>query len=130
MASTNGRAPADAPTPAKPDPLLAIVHELGPRFAARAAAHDEDDTFVAENFAELKARGIFAAGVPAELGGGGATLAELCAMQQALAAHCGSTALALAMHTHQVATAAWRWHTRTRRSTGCSSGSPPSAWCC
>ena len=49
-------------------PLL--MHELGPNFAARAAKHDATDTFVAENFAELKARNVFAAGVPSELGGG------------------------------------------------------------
>jgi acyl-CoA dehydrogenase len=36
-------------------------------------------------------------------------LAELCEMLRVLGRHCGSTALALAMHTHQVAIAAWRW---------------------
>jgi hypothetical protein len=30
-------------------------------------------------------------------------------MLRVLARYCGSTALALAMHTHQVATAVWRW---------------------
>ena len=30
-------------------------------------------------------------------------------MVRALGQHCGSTALALAMHTHQVAIATWRW---------------------
>lgn len=87
----------------------AVVRRLGLRFAARAAAHDAGDAFVAENFAELKAEGVFAAGVPADLGGGGASHAELCEMLRALARSCGSTALALSMHTHQVATAAWRW---------------------
>lgn len=86
-----------------------IARELGSRFAGRAAAVDEEDLFVAENFAELKACGLTAAGVPAELGGGGANHAELAATLQELARHCGSTALAFAMHTHQVAIAAWRW---------------------
>jgi alkylation response protein AidB-like acyl-CoA dehydrogenase len=88
---------------------LDIARELGPRFADRAAAVDEEDLFVGENFAELKACGLTAAGVPAELGGGGATHAELAAILLELAQHCGSTALAFAMHTHQVAIAAWRW---------------------
>jgi alkylation response protein AidB-like acyl-CoA dehydrogenase len=57
----------------------------------------------------MTARRLFSAGVPAELGGGGATHAELCAMLRELARHCGSTALALAMHTHLLATAVWRW---------------------
>jgi alkylation response protein AidB-like acyl-CoA dehydrogenase len=86
-----------------------LMHELGPRFAERAGVHDANDSFVAENFAELKARGIFAAGVPKELGGGGASYPELCDMLRTLAHYCGSTALALSMHTHVVATALWRW---------------------
>ena len=34
---------------------------------------------------------------------------ELCQMLRVLSRYCGSTALALAMHTHQVAIPAWRW---------------------
>jgi len=87
----------------------ALARELGPRFAARAPAHDAADSFVADNYRDLRERRVFSAGVPAELGGGGASHAELCAMVRVLGQHCGSTALALAMHTHQVAIAAWRW---------------------
>jgi alkylation response protein AidB-like acyl-CoA dehydrogenase len=86
-----------------------LARELGPRFAARAARHDATDSFVAENYRELRERRVFAAGVPKELGGGGAALPELSTMLRVLAQSCGSTALALAMHTHQVAIAAWRW---------------------
>ena len=86
-----------------------VVRGLGPAFAARANDHDERDGFVAENMAALKAAGVLAAGVPRELGGGDATHAELCEMLRALAGCCGSTALTLAMHTHAVATAVWRW---------------------
>jgi acyl-CoA dehydrogenase len=77
--------------------------------AGRAAAHDGGDTFVADNYAELRERRLFSAGVPAELGGGGASHPELCEVLRALAHGCGSTALALSMHTHPVLTAAWRW---------------------
>src|SRR5262245_43613615 len=87
----------------------ALARELGPRFAARACAHDAADSFVADNYRDLRERRVFSAGVPAELGGGGASHAELCAMVRTLGQHCGSTALALSMHTHQVAIAAWRW---------------------
>lgn len=86
-----------------------MAHEVGPELAARAAQADADDAFVAENLALLKDRGFHAAGVPAELGGGGASHAELAAMLRTLARYCGSTALALSMHTHQVALPAWRW---------------------
>jgi alkylation response protein AidB-like acyl-CoA dehydrogenase len=87
----------------------ALAHELGPRFAARAAAHDATDAFVAENYRELRQHRVFSAGVPAELGGGGASHLELSSMLRVLAHSCSSTALALAMHTHQVAIPAWRW---------------------
>jgi acyl-CoA dehydrogenase len=88
---------------------VAVVRELGPGFAARAARHDAEDTFVADNYAELRARRVFSAGVPVELGGGGASQAELAAALRVMATFCSSTALALSMHTHQVLIAAWRW---------------------
>jgi acyl-CoA dehydrogenase len=88
---------------------LAVAGELVPLFAARAAAHDADDAFVAENYAELRRRRVFSAGVPAELGGGGASHAEMCDVLRTLAHGCASTALALSMHTHQVLVPAWRW---------------------
>jgi acyl-CoA dehydrogenase len=95
-------------TPDVPD-WVGIVDRLGPAFAARAAEADACDRFVMENYAELKAARLFSAGVPRELGGGGADYAELAAMLRRLAHHCGSTALALAMHTHQIAVNSWRW---------------------
>jgi alkylation response protein AidB-like acyl-CoA dehydrogenase len=86
-----------------------LMTTLGRDFATRAAEHDQNDSFVAENYQALRDRGAFAAGVPAELGGGGATHAELCAMVRELARHCGSTALAFSMHTHLVGTLAYLW---------------------
>jgi alkylation response protein AidB-like acyl-CoA dehydrogenase len=88
---------------------IAVVRDLGPAFAARAAAHDANDSFVAENYAALQRRKVFSAGVPTELGGGGASYAELCALLRELAHYCSSTALALSMHTHLLATTVWRW---------------------
>lgn len=90
----------------------AAAAALAPAFAARAAAHDADDSFVAGNFAELRAAGLVEAGVPTEFGGGGAEPRELAEMLKTLARACGSTALAFSMHTHQVAIPAWRWRHR------------------
>jgi len=90
--------------------FLALAREIGPTFAARAAEHDQDDSFVAENCDELKSRGFFTAHVPSELGGGGASHAEICAILRELAHHCSSTALAYSMHSHLVAAATWRWN--------------------
>ncbi|HVV49426.1 MAG TPA: acyl-CoA dehydrogenase family protein, partial [Polyangia bacterium] len=83
-------------------PWIELVRELAPGFAERAAQHDADDSFVAENFALLKEKKLLSAMVPAELGGGGASHGEMCGVLRELARACGSTALALAMHQHLV----------------------------
>src|SRR4051794_41166938 len=88
---------------------VTVMQQLGAEFATRTAGHDEDDSFVAENYASLKEAGAFAAGVPSELGGGGASHSELCASVRELARHCSSTALAFSMHTHLVAALAYAW---------------------
>src|SRR5262245_23217933 len=93
----------------QPKRPIEIARELGPIFARRASEAADEDRFVADNFATLKASGLVEAGVPAELGGGGADPDELAAVLRTLAYHCGSTALAFSMHTHQVAIPAWRW---------------------
>jgi len=88
---------------------VGTVRELGPAFAERAGAYDANDAFVADNYAALKERGVFKAGVPAELGGGGASVGELCGMIRELGHHCSSTALAASMHTHTVAMMSNLW---------------------
>jgi len=88
---------------------IALMNELGRNFAARAAEHDDDDAFVADNYEQLRAAGAFAAAVPAELGGGGASHATVCAMVRELGHHCGSTALAFSMSSHTAATMAYVW---------------------
>ena len=92
--------------------LVALAETLGQQFAATAAEADETDSFVAGNYAALKASGLIEAGVPRELGGGGADIATLAEMLRVLGRHCSSTALAFSMHTHQVAIPAWRWNTQ------------------
>jgi alkylation response protein AidB-like acyl-CoA dehydrogenase len=88
----------------------AIAERLAADCAREAAELDRDETFVAGNYEKAKAAGLIDAGVPAELGGGGADVRALCDILRRLAHGCSSTALALSMHTHQVAFPAWRWH--------------------
>src|SRR5580704_3480439 len=95
--------------PARAGSLSALARELGVVFAQRADETTDEDAFVADNFAQMKSAGLFEAGVPAELGGGAADIDELTEMLRVLGYHCGSTALAFSMHTHQVAIPAWRW---------------------
>jgi alkylation response protein AidB-like acyl-CoA dehydrogenase len=89
--------------------FVELANDLGEVFGERANDSRDEDEFVADNFSILKTSGLVEAGVPAALGGGGASIDELSAVLRTLAYHCGSTALAFAMHTHQVAIPAWRW---------------------
>lgn len=89
--------------------LIETAREIGPGFAARAAAQDAADRFVLANYQEMKRRRLFSAGIPAGLGGGGASYREVAGFVTELARHCGSTALAFAMHAHLVQAAVWRW---------------------
>jgi alkylation response protein AidB-like acyl-CoA dehydrogenase len=89
--------------------FVAAAAAVGATIAPHAARHDRDGTFVEEGLAALKDAGLLAAGVPVELGGGGATNRDLAAMQRELAHHCGSTALASSMHQHVVCFTAWRY---------------------
>lgn len=89
--------------------IVEIAHRLSEEFAAGAAGFDESGAFVARNYDALRASRLLTAAVPAELGGLGASYEKLCEMLRILARGCGSTALALSMHTHQVAIPAWRW---------------------
>jgi len=84
-----------------------IAAQLGAQFGEAADTHDADDSFVAENYRALKEHRVFSALVPAELGGGGQSYTSIAKFIRALAAHCGSTALALSMHQHLVAAAVW-----------------------
>ena len=87
-----------------------LAESLGKQFAARETEADESDLFVADNITRLKSVGLTAAGVPTELGGGGASFADLCAVLRILGRYSSSTALAFSMHTHQVMIPTWRWH--------------------
>lgn len=89
--------------------LVGRAAAVGRVIGAHAARHDNDGTFVEEAFDCLRDEGLLALGVPEELGGGGATIRELASVQCELARHCGSTALASAMHQHVVAFTAWRY---------------------
>ena len=82
---------------------------LGPLLAEHAARHDSEGSIVSESLHALRDAGLLAAAVPVELGGEGATIAELTALQRELGHHCGSTALATAMHQHVTAFTAWRY---------------------
>ena len=82
-----------------------VARDLGPELAAYAARHDVEGSFVDEAYQLFRRRRLFSMAVPVELGGGGATHHQTCAAIRELGRHCGSSALALSMHTHLVAAA-------------------------
>jgi alkylation response protein AidB-like acyl-CoA dehydrogenase len=100
--------PATAGT-TPPGSFVERAAACGPVLADHAAAHDRDATWVRESFDHVRDAGLLAVAVPTELGGDGATISDVAAIQRELAQHCGSTALASAMHQHVTAFTAWRY---------------------
>jgi alkylation response protein AidB-like acyl-CoA dehydrogenase len=85
-----------------------LLEGVGPQIEASGRECDRTGGFVSKNLDILESLGFFALGVPAELGGGGASYAEVAAMLRALGRLDGSTALVLSMHSHQVMVAEWK----------------------
>ncbi|MDQ7910680.1 acyl-CoA dehydrogenase family protein [Phytohabitans sp. ZYX-F-186] len=77
---------------------IAAARRLAPRLAARAAEHDRDGTLPVDDFADLRAAGLFGLMVPARLGGREAGFAEYAAVAYELARGNGATALVFNMH--------------------------------
>jgi acyl-CoA dehydrogenase len=73
--------------------------KIGTEVAAPAADDvDRNARFPRESVEVLKSEGFLGALLPVELGGGGASIADVAGAVRALAAHCASSALVLAMH--------------------------------
>lgn len=82
---------------------------VGPTLAANAERHDREGTWAHDSFEAIRAAGLLRIAVPTELGGDGATIRDVALVQRELGRHCGSTALASAMHQHVTAFTAWRY---------------------
>lgn len=80
------------------DTASILSDELLARIAGRAAGHDRDNSFPADDLADLVEAGYLRLLVPVELGGLGLGLAETSLLQQRLAGAAPATALAINMH--------------------------------
>lgn len=104
------RPTATPPTPTTttaPDRFAArtaLVADIAARFADEV---DRDARPPREAIAAMKEHGLLAAAVPTDLGGEGATLAELSVIATELGRSCAATAMVFAMHQGQVM-ALWR----------------------
>lgn len=84
--------------------LLSVTREVAEHHVRPAAAAvDHDGRFPDESFEAVRSCGLLGAGIPGDLGGGGATMADLADICRALGSSCGSTGLIYAMHCNQVA---------------------------
>jgi alkylation response protein AidB-like acyl-CoA dehydrogenase len=102
-------APNQREVPHTPAGVMAMVREIGSAAAPHAVRHDREASFVAEGYEAIRAHGYGVIAVPRELGGGGHGLATVCRAQSVLARYCANTALAIAMHQHNVLALSWRW---------------------
>jgi alkylation response protein AidB-like acyl-CoA dehydrogenase len=91
------------------DRILTAAAHVADAAAPHADRHDLEGSFVTEGVEAARNSGYLAAPVPEELGGCGASTAEMVEAQQIIARACGSTALACSMHLHVILAAAWRW---------------------
>jgi alkylation response protein AidB-like acyl-CoA dehydrogenase len=89
---------------------LLEARAIAPALAAGAERADATGEFRSDAMELLQERRFTSMLVPEELGGGGATHAEACAVLAEVARACPSTSLTLSMHSHLVAAQVWRHH--------------------
>ncbi|MDR0807693.1 MAG: acyl-CoA/acyl-ACP dehydrogenase [Gemmobacter sp.] len=83
--------------------LLRRVNELGPRFAERAKAVDDDASFPVENYRDLADEGFLGLCIPEEFGGLGLAMGEYAMVGAEIGKFCGATALTFNMHNSSMA---------------------------
>lgn len=86
-----------------------LSDELLAGCGSRAATYDRENSFFTADFEALRDAGYLRLAVPAELGGFGRNLAEVCAEQRRLAYWAAPTALAVNMHLMNTGVAADLW---------------------
>ena len=91
-----------------------LTDQMLERFAARAPGYDRENRFFTEDFEELRKSGYLQLAVPAELGGGGWSLAQVVREQGRLAYYAAPTALAINMHLYWTGVAADLWRSGDR----------------
>jgi len=108
--ASDNRATRETRNANTPLPLKTLLTEdMLARFASRAASYDEENRFFKEDFEELKIAKYLLMPLPAEFGGAGMTLAEVCREQRRLAYYAPATALAVNMHLYWIGVAADLW---------------------
>src|SRR6516162_6625159 len=89
--------------------MTVLTEEILDHCASRTAEYDRENRFFTEDFQELRDAGYLLMAVPAELGGLGMNLAEVCQEERRLARRSPATALAMNMHVYWTGMAADLW---------------------
>ncbi|KAF0116021.1 MAG: BEC protein [Rhodobacteraceae bacterium] len=82
---------------------LRQINELGPVFAARARAVDDEASFPTENYRDLADHGFLGLSIPEEFGGWGFSMGDYAMVGAEIAKYCGATALTFNMHNGSMA---------------------------
>ncbi|MFM7655849.1 MAG: acyl-CoA dehydrogenase family protein [Paracoccaceae bacterium] len=89
----------------RPEVLAALekINEMGPAFAARAKAVDDEASFPTANYKDLADAGFLGLSIPQEFGGWGFSMGEYAMVGAEIAKYCGATALTFNMHNSSMA---------------------------
>ena len=79
------------------------INALGPVFATRAKAVDDEASFPVENYRDLADHGFLGLSIPHEYGGWGFSMGEYAMVGAEIAKYCGATALTFNMHNSSMA---------------------------
>ncbi|MES2914268.1 MAG: acyl-CoA dehydrogenase family protein [Pseudomonadota bacterium] len=82
---------------------MAKINAMGPVFAARARAVDDEASFPVENYRDLADHGFLGLSIPVEFGGWGFSLGEYAMVGAEIGKYCGATALTFNMHNGSMA---------------------------
>jgi acyl-CoA dehydrogenase len=99
---------ATSTSPVTDEQVVALAAEVGAVAADHDARHDRDATFVTEAYDAAHANGYLRLAVPADLGGGGATIRQVALGQEELGRWSGAAALASTMHHYLTFVQRWR----------------------
>jgi alkylation response protein AidB-like acyl-CoA dehydrogenase len=82
---------------------MAKINAMGPVFAGRAKAVDDDASFPTDNYRDLADAGFLGLSIPQEFGGWGFSMGEYAMVGAEIAKYCGATALTFNMHNSSMA---------------------------
>ena len=96
----------------RPEVLAALdkINEMGPAFAARAKAVDDEASFPTQNYKDLAEAGFLGLSIPQEFGGWGFSMGEYAMVGAEIAKYCGATALTFNMHNGSMAWSNFMFH--------------------